>query len=168
MLLKIVKFFFVLALLGGLGLAAAAGWVYFGLLPELPSIERLEDVRLQVPLRIYANNGALLAEFGEKRRRPLAIEDTPDILVNAFLAAEDDRFYEHPGVDYQGIARAALTLATTGKKEQGGSTITMQVARNFFLTPEKTYIRKLKEILLALQIERRLSKDEILELYLNK
>jgi penicillin-binding protein 1A len=168
LLLKIVKFFVVLALLGGLGLAAAAGWVYFGLLPELPSIERLEDVRLQVPLRIYAKDGALLAEFGEKRRRPLAIEDTPDTLVNAFLAAEDDRFYEHPGVDYQGIARAALTLATTGKKEQGGSTITMQVARNFFLTPEKTYIRKLKEILLALQIEQRLSKEEILELYLNK
>ena len=147
MLLKIVKFFVALALLGGLALAAAGAWVYFGLLPELPSIERLEDVRLQVPLRIYANDGALLAEFGEKRRRPLAIEDTPDILVNAFLAAEDDRFYEHPGVDYQGILRAALTLATTGKKEQGGSTITMQVARNYFLTPEKTYIRKLKEIL---------------------
>ena len=168
MLLKIVKFFVALALLGGLALAGAGAWVYFGLLPELPSIERLEDVRLQVPLRIYANDGALLAEFGEKRRRPLAIEDTPDILVNAFLAAEDDRFYEHPGVDYQGILRAALTLATTGKKEQGGSTITMQVARNYFLTPEKTYIRKLKEILLALQIERRLDKDEILELYLNK
>jgi len=168
LLLKIVKFFVALALLGGLALAAAGAWVYFGLLPELPSIERLEDVRLQVPLRIYANDGALLAEFGEKRRRPLAIEDTPDILVNAFLAAEDDRFYEHPGVDYQGILRAALTLATTGKKEQGGSTITMQVARNYFLTPEKTYIRKLKEILLALQIERRLSKEEILELYLNK
>ncbi len=168
LLLKTVKFLLAMGLLGGLALGAAAAWVYYVLVPELPSIERLEDVRLQVPLRVYSKDGELLAEFGEKRRRPLAIEDTPDTLVNAFIAAEDDRFREHPGVDYQGLLRAALTLATTGKKEQGGSTITMQVARNFFLTPEKTYVRKIKEILLALQIERRLSKDEILELYLNK
>ncbi len=167
-LLKFVNFMLALALVGTLAVAGAAAWIYFALLPELPSIESLRDMRLQVPLRVYARDGGLLAEFGEKRREPLAVADAPPTLLNAFIAAEDDRFRDHPGVDYQGLVRAAITLLTTGRKEQGGSTITMQVARNFFLTPEKTYTRKLKEILLALQIERRLDKDEILELYLNK
>jgi penicillin-binding protein 1A len=109
-----------------------------------------------------------LAEYGEKRRIPLKFEQIPEPLLQAFLAAEDDRFFEHPGVDYQGILRAVVQLVRTGERRQGGSTITMQVARNFFLSREKTYIRKLKEIFLSLRIERDLSKQEILELYVNK
>lgn len=141
---------------------------YAYIAPELPSTEMLRDVQLQVPLRVYDRDQRLIAEFGEKRRTPVAIAEVPDLLVKAFLAAEDDRFFQHPGVDYQGLVRAGLELARTGEKRQGGSTITMQVARNFFLTSEKTYLRKLTEILLALKIERELSKNEILELYLNK
>jgi penicillin-binding protein 1A len=161
-------------LLGSLLAAAAvvglagmvAGYVY--LAPQLPSVDTLREVQLQVPLRVYTRDGRLIAEFGEKRRSPVAIEDVPDEMVKAFLAAEDDRFFQHPGVDYQGLTRAALNLARTGERAQGGSTITMQVARNFFLTREKTYLRKINEILLAFKIENELSKLEILELYLNK
>ncbi len=136
--------------------------------PQLPSIDLLKDVQLQVPLRIYTSDRKLMAEFGEKRRTPVQIENVPPVLVHAFLAAEDDRFFEHPGVDIQGLLRAGIELLRTGQKRQGGSTITMQVARNFFLTTEKTYLRKLNEILLAFRIEHSLSKQEILELYLNK
>jgi penicillin-binding protein 1A len=150
-----------------LSILATAG-VAFYLLPQLPDSNSLRDVQLQVPLRIYSRTGDLIAEFGEKRRIPVTYRQIPDQLVKAFLAAEDDRFFEHPGVDYQGLVRAALALARTGEKRQGGSTITMQVARNFFLTGEKTYLRKLTEIMLALQIERDFSKQDILELYLNK
>jgi len=150
-----------------LGILATAG-LYVALAPQLPSIETLKDVQLQVPLRVYTRDNLLLAEFGEKRRSPLKFEEAPDMMVKAILAAEDDRFFQHPGVDYQGIIRATLHLLKTGQKGQGGSTITMQVARNFFLTREKTYLRKINEIFLALKIERELSKQEILELYLNK
>jgi len=136
--------------------------------PQLPNIDTLSDVRMQVPLRIYSKDLSLIAEFGEKRRRPVKIEEVNPLLIKAFLAAEDDRFYIHPGVDWQGLVRAAYSLLKTGSKKQGGSTITMQVARNFFLGREKTYLRKLNEIFLSLKIERELSKDEILELYLNK
>jgi penicillin-binding protein 1A len=149
------------------GFAGMLG-AYWYLEPELPDAATLRDVRLQVPLRVYSSDGGLIAEFGEKRRLPLAYEEIPPRLIQAFLAAEDDRFREHSGVDYQGLARAAVELLLTGQKRQGGSTITMQVARNFFLTREKTYTRKLKEIFLALRIERELSKNQILELYLNK
>ena len=138
------------------------------IIPKLPDIDTLKDVRMQVPLRIYTHDGSLIAEFGEKRRTPIEIEHTPKKLIEAFIAAEDDRFYEHPGVDWQGILRAVYVLVTTGEKKEGGSTITMQVARNFFLSREKSYTRKLNEIFLALKIERELSKDEILQLYLNK
>jgi penicillin-binding protein 1A len=146
----------------------AVGAIYWALVPDLPSIEALKDVRLQVPLRVYTADGKLIAEYGEMRRAPVTYAETPPLLVKAFLAAEDDRFYDHPGVDWQAILRAALHLIRTGEKTQGGSTITMQVARNFFLTREKTYLRKLNEILLALKIERELDKNAILELYLNK
>jgi penicillin-binding protein 1A len=142
--------------------------LYFYIVPNLPSTESLRDVRMQVPLRIYSADGKLMAEFGEKKREPLGYAQIPKQLIQAFLAAEDDRFFEHPGVDYQGLLRAVFQLIATGKRAQGGSTITMQVARNFFLSPEKTYKRKLNEILLALRIERELSKQELLELYLNK
>ena len=146
---------------------ALAG-LYVYLSPQLPSIEGLSDVRLQVPLRIYSSDGSLLGEFGEKRRSPKSLEEIPIRLRQAFLSAEDDRFFEHPGVDYQGILRAVVNLISTGERGQGGSTITMQLARNFYLSSEKTYIRKLSEIFLALKIERELSKEKILELYLNK
>jgi penicillin-binding protein 1A len=152
-------------LAAGLILLAAA---YFYIAPQLPPIDRLKDVQLQVPLRIYARDGELIAEFGEQRRKPLHYRELPEVVIDAILATEDDRFFEHPGVDYQGLLRAAVELVRTGQKLQGGSTITMQVARNFFLTNEKTYLRKLTEIFLALKIERHLSKQEILELYLNK
>ncbi|MBI2992773.1 MAG: penicillin-binding protein 1A [Gammaproteobacteria bacterium] len=138
------------------------------IIPQLPDIETLRDVHMQVPLRVYTRDLSLISEFGEKRRKPLKIAEVPRKMVDAFIAAEDDRFFAHPGVDWQGILRAALNLARTGEKTQGGSTITMQVARNFFLSREKSYLRKLNEIFLALKIERELSKDEILELYLNK
>jgi len=141
---------------------------YFYIAPDLPPIERLKDVQLQVPLRIYSADGQLMAEFGEQRRVPIHYADLPQMVIDAILATEDDRFFEHPGVDYQGLVRAAFELVKTGQKRQGGSTITMQVARNFFLSSEKTYLRKLTEIFLALKIERYLSKEEILELYLNK
>lgn len=147
-------------------LAIMAAYLYLS--PGLPSIEALKDVQLQVPLRIYSHDGALIAEYGEKKRIPMRYHEVPDLLTRAVLAAEDDRFFEHPGVDYQGILRAVYHLLKTGEKGQGGSTITMQVARNFFLSSEKTYARKLNEIFLALEIEGELSKEEILELYLNK
>jgi penicillin-binding protein 1A len=137
-------------------------------LPSLPDIDTLKDVKLQVPLRVYSEDLSLIAEFGEKRRAPIDITEVQPKLTQAFLAAEDDRFYVHPGVDWQGIARAVYSLVKTGSKKQGGSTITMQVARNFFLSREKTYLRKLNEIFLAFKIEQELSKDAILELYLNK
>ena len=156
-----ILFFFVLGLIFFAGLS----WY---LLPQLPDIGKLRDIKLQVPLRIYSQDDSLIAEFGEKRRRPISIEEVPTPIIQAFLAAEDDRFYQHPGVDWQGIMRAVVHLIKTGDKSQGGSTITMQVARNFFLSREKTYLRKLNEIFLALKIERELSKDQILELYLNK
>ncbi len=148
------------------GLAAGGAYLYFA--PQLPDVEALRDVRLQVPLKVYSKDGQLLAEYGEQRRVPLAIEEIPVEIRDAFLAAEDDRFYEHPGVDYRGIVRAAISNYLAGDRTQGASTITMQVARNFFLSREKTYTRKLKEIFLALKIERELNKSEILELYLNK
>ena len=158
----------ILVLLAVLAAALAIGGTYWYLAPKLPSAEALRDVRLQVPLRVYTRDHKLLAEFGEKRRKPLRLDEVPERLVQAILAGEDDRFFEHPGVDWQGLTRAVLYLVRTGEKGPGGSTITMQVARNFFLSREKTYIRKLNEILLALKIEREFTKDEILELYVNK
>ncbi len=141
---------------------------YLYIVPSLPSAEGLRDVRLQVPLRVFSREGQLIAEFGEMKRTPVSYREIPELMIKAVLAAEDDRFFKHPGVDYQGILRAMFELVRTGEKRQGGSTITMQVARNFFLSNEKTYLRKLNEIFLALKIEQELSKEEILELYLNK
>lgn len=153
-----------LALLGLL----AMGAIYAIIAPSLPSVEVLQDVRLQVPLRVYTRDGKAIAVFGEQRRIPAKLEDVPLRLQRAFLAAEDDRFYEHPGVDWQGILRAVWYLVRTGEKGPGGSTITMQLARNFFLTHEQTYVYKLKQIFLALKIEREFPKERIFELYLNK
>lgn len=148
------------------GIVALGTYLYFA--PGLPSVGTLKDVELQVPLKVYSRNGKLIAVYGEKRRQPLNIDEVPDLFIKAFLSAEDDRFFEHPGVDYQGLIRAAIELLVTGEKRQGGSTITMQLARNFFLGNERTYVRKLREIFLALRIEHIFTKNEILELYLNK
>ncbi len=142
--------------------------LYLVITPKLPSVDTLKDIRLQVPLRVYTKQGDLIAEFGEVKREPLQYNEFPTLLIQSILAAEDDRFFIHPGVDYKGILRAAFKVLTTGQRSQGGSTITMQVARNFFLTREKTYTRKLNEIFLALKIEKELTKKEILALYLNK
>lgn len=141
---------------------------YLYLTPTLPNTEQLKTIQLQTPLRIYTQDKKRIAEFGEKRRTPINIDDVPENFINAFIAAEDDRFFEHFGIDPKGLARAASQLIASGRIQSGGSTITMQVAKNFFLSSEKTFIRKFNEIFLALQIERNLSKNEILELYLNK
>ena len=165
---KLIRWSGYLILSGGfLGLVAIAG-VYFYLAPNLPSAERLKDVHLQVPLRVYTRDGRLMAFFGEQRRIPVTLEDVPETMIKAFIASEDARFFEHPGVDWKGLTRAVIHLLREGEKGPGGSTITMQVVRNYFLGREKTYARKANEILLALKIEREFTKTEILELYLNK
>ena len=165
---RILGFLLFLLFTGIILTAVMAAFVYIKIEPQLPATEVLRDVQLQEPLRIYTRDRRLLAEFGEKRRTPVSIDDVPPALIEAFLAAEDDHFFEHSGVDIPGLMSAAFELLRTGKKRRGASTITMQVARNFFLSTEKTYWRKLTEILLAFRIEASLSKDEILELYLNK
>ncbi|HEY6093420.1 MAG TPA: penicillin-binding protein 1A [Gallionellaceae bacterium] len=136
--------------------------------PALPSLEILTDYRPNMPLRVYSAEGTLIGEFGKERRALIKIADVPEMMKKAILAAEDERFYEHGGVDYIGVLRAALSNFTSGGAKQGASTITMQVARNFFLTKEKTLSRKFNEMLLAFKIEHNLTKDEILELYVNQ
>ena len=136
--------------------------------PSLPSLETLTDYRPKIPLRVYSAEGILLGEFGEERRAFVKIDDVPDLMKKAILAAEDDRFYEHGGIDYTGVLRAVYSNFTAGSAKQGASTITMQVARNFFLSKEKTMTRKFNEALLAIKIERNLSKDGILQLYINQ
>lgn len=135
---------------------------------QLPPVNDLEDIQLQVPLKIYTSDGKLIGEYGEKRRTPISINEVPEYLKLAILATEDRRFYEHNGIDIRGMGRATVHLLASGTKAQGASTITMQVARNFFLSRKKTFARKLNEALLALKIEKELPKDKILELYLNK
>jgi penicillin-binding protein 1A len=165
---RCLYYFTFILLIGGLITGFGTYLAYKAVEPELPDTSILRDIKLQVPLSIYSDDKKLIAQFGENKRIPVATGDIPQRLMEAFIAAEDDRFFSHPGIDYKGLIRAAIQYALTGEKRQGGSTITMQVARNFFLTPEKTFMRKLKEIFLALKIERRLDKLEILGLYLNK
>ena len=158
-----------LAVLAALAVAIGVGGAYWYLAPKLPSAEILRDVHLQVPLRVYTRDHKLLAEFGEERRTPLRLDEVPERLIQAFLAGEDDRGSSStPGSNWQGLTRAVLYLIRTGEKGPGGSPITMQVDRNFFLSRETTCIRKLNEILLALKFEREFTNDEILELYVNK
>ncbi|MDH5822898.1 penicillin-binding protein 1A [Luteimonas sp. RD2P54] len=155
----------------GLGLlgALAAATLYFVVSARLPEVEGLRRVELQEPMYVYARDGRLMALFGETRRYPVKIEEVPEAVKQAFIAIEDNRFYEHGGVDYRGVARAIWLLATTDdRRVPGGSTITQQVARQFFLSSEYSYTRKLAEMLLAMKMERELTKDEIFELYLNK
>ena len=161
-----------LALIGLFGLFASGvvmlTLVALILTPTLPSLDDLSGAQLKVPMRVYTSDGQLIAEFGEEKRIPVRIDEVPDLLIKSVLAAEDRSFFYHHGVDFAGILRATLHNLRTQSAGQGASTITMQVARNFFLSPEKTYSRKIKEILLAFKIERELSKEQILELYFNK
>ena len=149
--------------IGLLVLAFAVGWAY----PGLPSIQALTDYQPKIPLRVYSAEGLLLGEFGEERRNVVRFEDVPLVMKQAILAAEDDRFYQHGGVDTLGVLRAAMSNLTSPGKQQGASTITMQIARNFFISSEKTYTRKFYEALLAFKIEASLSKDKIFEIYIN-
>lgn len=164
-LLRTLKNLFYISLIGG-GLFTI-GILYY-LEFELPDIEALNTVQLQVPLQVFTHDGKLIAEYGEKRRIPIPYSQIPRPLINAVLATEDQRYFQHPGIDIPGLFRASIRLIATGKKHEGGSTITMQVARSFYLTRHKTFGRKLREILLALKINHKLSKEKILELYLNK
>ena len=161
------------ALLAAAGLAVACvialGTVYYLIAPELPDVETLHDVEMQEPMYVYASDGRLMAVFGEIRRYPVEIAAVPERLKQAFIAIEDNRFYEHRGVDYVGVGRAVwLLLTTDDERVPGGSTITQQVARQFFLSTEYSYTRKFAEMMLAWRMERELSKDEIFELYLNR
>ena len=165
------KRFLLMALVSFLGLGVVGILlVVFGLAmayPNLPALDTLTDYKPKMPLRIFTSDSVLIGEFGEERRNMVHIKDIPDVMKKAVLAIEDDRFYEHGGVDYLGITRAALHNLTGGAK-QGASTITQQVARNFFLSSEQTLKRKAYEVLLAWKIEKNLSKDQILEVYMNQ
>lgn len=166
---RLLRWALILAFSGLLLAVITVGVAYWLIAPRLPSVADLKDYHMQVPLRVLSADGKLIASFGETRRIPISIENVPDRLKHAVLSAEDADFYHHPGVDWHGIARAGWHVVVTGgDKGPGGSTITQQVARNIFLSPEKLYSRKLTEIFIALRIEHELSKDQILELYLNK
>uniref|UniRef100_UPI003F58B625 penicillin-binding protein 1A n=1 Tax=Pseudomonas helvetica TaxID=3136738 RepID=UPI003F58B625 len=166
--MRLLKFFgwSIVAVFCGLLLGLSGAFLYLS--PGLPSVEALRSIQLQIPLRVYSSDGKLIAEFGEMRRTPIRFADIPPNFINALLSAEDDNFANHYGVDPSSLMRAASQLVKSGHIQSGGSTITMQVAKNFFLTSERSFSRKTTEILLALQIERQLTKDEILELYVNK
>ena len=155
----------------GMGLVALAMLIagaYFYLAAGLPSVESIREVPLEIPLQANTRDGRMIGEVGERLRTPVDLEDIPELLRNAFLAAEDDRFFEHPGYDYQGLARAAFNLILTRSASQGGSTITQQLAREYYVGRERTFVRKARELFLSRRLERELSKEEILELYLNK
>ena len=162
---------FPLALAAGVAAAAVSrclGLVVVLAYPNLPELDALTDYQPKMPLRIYTADGVLIGEFGEERRAVVAIADVPPQLKQAIIAAEDERFYQHAGIDYIGVLRAAYANLVSGGRRQGASTITMQVARNFFLSSEKTLTRKLYEVLLAFKIEHSLTKEQILELYVNQ
>ena len=141
--------------------------VFLGLHQDLPSTNSITNIQLKIPLRVYSDEGLLIAEFGDERRKPIHISSAPEQMIQAILASEDTKFYSHFGIDFKGILRAALKNYRDGSK-QGASTITQQVARNYFLTSEQTYSRKIREIMLALKLEATLTKNEILNLYINK
>lgn len=165
---RIIKTLITLGTLTSLLAVICVSGIFLYLNPRLPSVETLLEAELQIPLRIFSHDDQLIGEYGEKFRTPIKRDQIPEQFINAILAAEDDRFLQHKGIDLAGLARAALELLRSGEIQTGGSTITMQVARNFFLSSERSFARKFNEILLSLKIERLLSKDEILELYVNK
>ncbi|MEQ5113780.1 peptidoglycan glycosyltransferase/peptidoglycan DD-transpeptidase MrcA [Providencia vermicola] len=166
--MKFVKYFFILVFCCiFLGTASIYG-MYKYVEGELPDVATMKDIRLQIPMQVYSADNELIAQYGEKRRIPLPLAEIPPLMVKAFIATEDSRFYEHHGIDPIGIFRAVSVMASSGHASQGASTITQQLARNFYLSPEKTLMRKAKEAFLAIRIEQLFSKDEIMELYLNK
>ncbi|MDD2223222.1 MAG: penicillin-binding protein 1A [Pseudomonas sp.] len=167
-MIRLLKFLFATftAIACGLTLSLSGAFLYLS--PNLPSIESLLSIELQIPLRVYSSDAKLIAEFGEMRRAPISFNEIPKNFIHALLAAEDDNFANHYGVDPGSLVRAAAQILKTGHIQTGGSTITMQVAKNYFLSSERSFSRKANEILLALQIERELTKDQILELYINK
>ena len=161
---RIVWFFLFVFSLG----VTVGCFYYYHVQKTLPDVSQLKVVTYETPLQIYSADNLLIGEFGVQRRIPLTIDKIPQRVKDAFIAIEDRRFYEHPGIDPIGIIRALYVSMLHGEKKQGASTITQQVARNFYLSREKTYIRKLKEIFISWKIEQELTKDDILELYLNK
>ena len=166
--MKFIKRLFIFVLVCTvLGVGTIVGF-YFYVKPELPDVATLKDVKLQTPMQIFTQDGKLISQFGEKRRIPVTYDEIPPHLIEALIATEDSRFYDHPGIDPIGIARAAVVVALSGSAQQGASTITQQLARNFFLSNDKKIMRKIKEIFIAIHIEQLLSKEEILELYVNK
>ena len=166
--MKFIKRLFIFVLVCTLlGIGTIFGF-YLYVKPELPDVATLKDVKLQTPMQIFSQDGKLISQFGEKRRIPVTYDEIPPHLIEALIATEDSRFYEHPGIDPIGITRAALVVAISGSAKQGASTITQQLARNFFLSNEKKIMRKIKEIFIAIHIEQLLSKQEIMELYANK
>ncbi|MCK0555453.1 peptidoglycan glycosyltransferase/peptidoglycan DD-transpeptidase MrcA [Pantoea ananatis] len=166
--MKFVKYLLILTVCCILLGAGSIYGLYKYIEPQLPDVNTLKDVRLQTPMQVYSAEGDLIAQYGEMRRIPLSLQQVPPEMVKAFIATEDSRFYEHHGVDPIGIFRAASVALVSGHASQGASTITQQLARNFFLSPERSLMRKIKEAFLAIRIEQLLNKDEILELYLNK
>ncbi|MEL0315016.1 MAG: penicillin-binding protein 1A [Halieaceae bacterium] len=158
----------VLIIIGACGIVWGLAGLYLFLSPRLPEPEALQNITLQTPMRIQSRNGLLIAQFGEQKRNPLRFSQIPVDFTNALLAAEDDGFFDHSGIEILSLARAVSELVMTGRKGSGGSTLTMQVARNYFLTLDQTFLRKFTEILLAIEIERALSKEQILELYVNR
>ncbi|MDX1507914.1 MAG: transglycosylase domain-containing protein, partial [Woeseiaceae bacterium] len=158
----------------GLGLAGSVGGIaavigaYYYVEPGLPRAETIRDIPLQMPLRVFSRDGYLISEIGQRRRILVEYDDVPEYVVNAFIAAEDRRFWEHPGIDYVGLLRALFQLATTGSVEAGGSTLTQQLARDYFLNLDQTIDRKFKEFSLAVRIEQEFTKEQIMELFLNK
>ncbi|RTZ13888.1 PBP1A family penicillin-binding protein [Vibrio aquaticus] len=166
--MKFIKRLFIFTLICIiLGVGTIFGF-YLYVKPELPDVATLKDVELQTPMQVFSQDGKLISQFGEKRRIPVAYDDIPQHLIEALIATEDSRFYDHPGIDPIGITRAAVVVAMSGSAKQGASTITQQLARNFFLSNEKKIMRKIKEIFIAIHIEQLLSKEEIMELYVNK
>ena len=166
--MKFLRFLLRCTLLGILGASWLLAGVYLYLDPGLPDVETLRDVKLQTPMQVFTREGDLIGQFGEQKRNPMQFDAIPEQFIQALLAAEDDRFFRHRGVDFAGLMRAVSELALTGEKGSGGSTLTMQVARNYFLSLERTFMRKFNEILLAVKIERALDKEEIFELYFNR
>jgi penicillin-binding protein 1A len=166
--MKTIRLILRLALFGLFATLWLVAGVYLYLSPNLPDVETLRDVQLQTPMRVYTREGDLIGQFGEQKRSPLPFEKIPEQFIQALLAAEDDNFFKHRGIDVMGLMRAVSELVLTGEKVSGGSTLTMQVARNYFLSQERTFMRKFNEILLAIEIERALDKEEIFELYFNR
>ncbi len=157
--------------LGGLfAIGSVAGVIgaYYYAAPSLPAAETIRDIRLEVPLRIFSRDGHLISEIGERRRIPVTYEEVPQHVVDAFVSAEDRRFFVHPGIDYRGVLRALSSLMLTGEISGGGSTLTQQLARSYFLSLEQSFVRKLREAFLAYQIEREFSKEQIMAFFLNK